>query len=93
VKSPYTPPKHARTKALELAAELRPSLSGEHAEWRTAVLVSLLRALVVDILQLTGLSRQAARAGLPRDEARLIPEDDPCPRTGRRRSGRDVRQP
>ena len=78
----YTPPKHARTKALELAAELRPSLSGEHAEWRTAVLVSLLRALVVDILQLTGLSRQAARAGLPLDEARLIPEDDPLPEDG-----------
>ncbi len=77
----FVPPKHARVRARELAAGLRP---GADDDWRSAALVSLLRAYVVDILQLTGLSRQEARAALPGaghtdpdDDLEPLPSDEP----------------
>ncbi len=79
----FVPPKHARAKAIELAADLRPITAGDDGlGWRTAVLISLLRAVVVDLLQLSGLSRQEARAYLPTDDPDTTPEDDPLPEDG-----------
>lgn len=58
-------PTAARDAAVGLAATLEPAeLAPDSAEWRTATLVSLLRAVVVDLLELTGLSMAQARATL-----------------------------
>lgn len=60
----FVAPKRARTKALALASGLDPG-TVEADTWRPVVMVSLLRAILVDILQLTGMSREQARLALP----------------------------
>lgn len=58
-------PDRAREEALATAARLEPdSLEGAPG-WRNNALVSLLRAVTVDLLQLSGLSVPQARAALP----------------------------
>ena len=56
-------PAEPRTEALELAGRLEPGATVD--DWRTSALVSLLRAVAVDLLQLSGLSVPQARAALP----------------------------
>lgn len=59
-----TRPVHARERATALAAACAPA--GHLGEnWRPAVLVSLMRSVTIDLLQLTGLSRAQARLVLP----------------------------
>lgn len=70
-------PTAARNEAVALASSLGPAdiaLDTEH--WRTAALTSLLRAVVVDLLELTGLSMAQARAVLA-DTGDYQPETDP----------------
>ncbi|MFT4109295.1 MAG: FUSC family protein [Propionicimonas sp.] len=57
-------PTEARRRAANLAAECAPS-AVMHSTWRSVALVSVMRSVTVDLLQLTGLSREAARAELP----------------------------
>ena len=57
-------PEEARTEAVELAGRLEPGAAAAE-DWRTSALVSLLRAVTVDLLQLSGLSVPQARAALP----------------------------
>ncbi len=58
-------PTDARNEAVALAATLKPAeLAPDSADWRIATLTSLLRAVVVDLLELTGLSMAQARATL-----------------------------
>ncbi|MDR1449626.1 MAG: FUSC family protein, partial [Propionibacteriaceae bacterium] len=72
----FTKPDYARRRAIELARDLDPGdLEGE--SWRSLVMVSLLRSTVMDILQMTGLSRVDAWSVLP-DTANL-PSDGVCP--------------
>ncbi|QGF23186.1 FUSC family protein [Raineyella fluvialis] len=65
-------PIRARETALMMAARLSPDDIDTSTGWRTTALVSLLRAVAVDLLQLTGLSLPQARAALP-DIGRLDP--------------------
>lgn len=61
----WNKPMLARAEARHLAAELKPhAVARSKSDWRTTALVSLLRAVVVDLLQLTGLSLAQARAEL-----------------------------
>lgn len=58
-------PTSARDEAISLAGELRPtSFASNEEDWRSSTLVALVRALVVDLLELTGLSMAQARAML-----------------------------
>lgn len=58
-------PTAARDDAVRLASSLGPSeIVTDADDWRSATLVSLLRAVVVDLLELTGLSMAQARAAL-----------------------------
>lgn len=58
-------PTSARDEAITLAGELRPmSFASHEKDWRSSTLVALVRALVVDLLELTGLSMAQARAVL-----------------------------
>lgn len=58
-------PTAARDATAALAAELGPAdVIVADADWRSATLMSLLRAVVVDMLELTGLSLAQARAVL-----------------------------
>lgn len=76
-------PERARTAALELAGRLDPALVAGRDDWRGDALASMLRAIVVDLLQLTGLSVPQARAALPdigaldvrSDEAEALPHE------------------
>lgn len=69
-------PTRARDAAAGLAAELGPStVIGDADDWRGATLMSLLRAVVVDMLELTGLSLAQARAVLA-DTGDFDPEVD-----------------
>lgn len=69
-------PTQARDAAVAMAATLAPTaLAPDSAEWRTATLVSLLRAVLVDLLELTGLSMAQARATLA-DTGHFDPDDD-----------------
>lgn len=63
----WNKPVLARTEASLVAKELAPLEVGDQDDWRTAALVSLLRAVVVDLLQLTGLSHDQARTALTSD--------------------------
>ena len=54
----------ARQEAIAVASQLAPLKVATGEEWRTTALVSLLRAVVVDLLQLTGLSLEQARTSL-----------------------------
>lgn len=60
----WNKPVRARREALDLAHQLAPLEVARSNDWRTTSLVSLLRAVVVDLLQLTGLSLHQARAAL-----------------------------
>lgn len=56
-------PDEARAVLLDLASHIAPAdLAGK--DWRPAALASVLRALVIDLLQITGLSREAAHDAL-----------------------------
>lgn len=57
-------PTWAREILIEVAGDTNPA-EIDTQDWRPLALMSLLRALVVDLLQLTGLSRADARALLP----------------------------
>ena len=70
-------PTKARNAAVAIAGELAPEEVGHNDDWRSATLTSLLRAIVVDTLQLTGLSNAQARstlAGNDPDEPEGLPE-------------------
>lgn len=60
----WNKPVLAREEAAQIATELVPLEIAAHDDWRTTALVSLLRAVVVDLLQLTGLSMDQSRAWL-----------------------------
>jgi len=62
--SAWKRPTRARDAAAALAASLAPLEIATHQDWRMHTLTSLLRAVVVDLLQLTGLSMAQARAVL-----------------------------
>lgn len=69
-------PTAARDEAVQLAGSLRPAEIGSASDdWRSATLVSLLRAVVVDMLELTGLSMAQARAALA-DVGQYQPDDE-----------------
>lgn len=68
-------PDQARDAAIELAAALGPAdVLSDPEDWRSATLMSLLRAVVVDLLQLTGLSLAQARSALA-DTGDFDPEE------------------
>jgi uncharacterized membrane protein YgaE (UPF0421/DUF939 family) len=53
-------PARARARATNLAADCSPA-AVMHSTWRSVALVSVMRSVAVDLLQLTGLSRTGAR--------------------------------
>lgn len=57
-------PTDARDDAVALAAHLGPDEVADAGNWRSTVLVSITRALLVDLMQLTGLSLAQARGAL-----------------------------
>lgn len=57
-------PVEAREAAVELATQLSPQRLVPESDWRSLTLASLLRAAVVDVLELTGLSMMQARSVL-----------------------------
>lgn len=57
-------PLRARAILLEVAEKAEPAAVAED-DWRHVALMSVVRALTVDLLQLTGMSRDDARRGLP----------------------------
>jgi len=57
-------PSQARTKAKDLAADCAPEVA-HPADWRHTALLSIMRSMAIDLLQLTGLSRDQARYYLP----------------------------
>lgn len=71
-------PTSARDQAMRLASTLGPSTLVEDPEdWRSAAMTSMLRAVLVDMLELTGLSMAQARAVLA-DTGDFKPdEEDP----------------
>ena len=62
--SAFHKPVLARNEAEAVARDLAPLEVADADDWRATALVSLLRAVVVDLLQLTGLSIDQARAAL-----------------------------
>jgi len=57
-------PTQARDRAIELATDCAPQTA--HAmDWRQSALLSVMRSVAIDLLQLTGLSRVQARSHLP----------------------------
>ncbi|MFT3861044.1 FUSC family protein [Micropruina sp.] len=60
----WYPPWQARTRAKDLAADCAPELSLP-SDWRHSALLSVMRSIAIDLLQLTGLSRDQARGYLP----------------------------
>ncbi len=71
-------PVRAREVLTEVAAHSSPR-EVESADWRPAALRSLVRALVVDLLQLTGLSRADATARLNDTQGAPFGLEDPGP--------------
>lgn len=70
-------PTEARDQAVQLASTLGPStFVHDPDDWRSAALVSMLRAVAVDMLELTGLSMVQARAVLA-DIGDYQPDEDP----------------
>lgn len=67
-------PRLAREEARDIARQLAPLEVAQDDDWRTTALVSLLRSVVVDLLQLTGLSRAQARLELV-DTEHLAPAE------------------
>lgn len=71
----WNQPIRARQALLDVAGRATPSqVAGD--DWRPVALMSLLRALVVDLLQLTGMSRDAARSALTDTWGRPFGERD-----------------
>ena len=70
-------PEHAREALLAIAHRASPVRLGPD-EWRDIALMSVVRALIVDLLQITGLSRAEARDALAETTDRPYgePEDD-----------------
>lgn len=60
----WAKPTLTRNKALDLAQRLSPADLADPDDWRSMTLLSLLRAITVDLLQLTGLSMVQARSTL-----------------------------
>ncbi|WP_040161163.1 FUSC family protein [Nigerium massiliense] len=60
----WRPPEEAREILRATTRRAKPAVVGDE-DWRPSSLMSLVRALLVDLLQLTGLSKQEARAELP----------------------------
>lgn len=71
-------PGRARELLTEVAADSSPR-EVESEDWRPAALRSLVRALVVDLLQLTGLSRVAATERLNDTQGAPFGRDEPGP--------------
>ncbi len=59
----WTRPDQAREELTRIAGRIAPAELSEE-DWRPAVLASLLRALLMDLLQVTGLSREQAHDAL-----------------------------
>lgn len=68
-------PVFARESLLKVAALATPS-EVEGSDWRPVALMSLVRSLVVDLLQLTGLSREQARDRLTDTHGRVHREPE-----------------
>jgi uncharacterized membrane protein YgaE (UPF0421/DUF939 family) len=64
------PPEHARATLVRVSQDLVPVLHAREG-WRKQTLVSLLRSLVVDSLQMTGMSRRQAMGQLPEGDSTL----------------------
>jgi hypothetical protein len=60
------PPEHARGQLVAVAGELSPDRYAEQG-WRQQTLVSLLRSLAVDALQISGMSQSQANGQLADD--------------------------
>ena len=67
-------PDHARTQAAELAGRCGPDEFAEEG-WRAFAVVSIMRSVAIDVLQLSGLSRGEARQLLP-DTGADDPEEE-----------------
>ncbi|MFT4218244.1 MAG: FUSC family protein [Micropruina sp.] len=63
----WNTPQRARKLAIELAAKCAPGAAGI-TDWRRDVLLSVMRSVAIDLLQMTGLSRIEARVHLPDTE-------------------------
>ncbi len=63
-------PKRARVLAIELAGKCAPGVANI-TDWRRNVLLSVMRSVAIDMLQLTGLSRIQSREYLPDAEGDL----------------------
>lgn len=70
----WQPPEHARKTLLGVARRASPG-GLDIDEWRDIALMSVVRALIVDLLQISGLSRADARAALA--DATDRPFEDP----------------
>ena len=70
----WHPPWRARTSAKDLAADCGPDPS-TLADWRHTALLTVMRSMAIDLLQLTGLSRQQARQYLPGTADRVVDEE------------------
>ncbi|MFT3832593.1 MAG: FUSC family protein [Micropruina sp.] len=60
----WNPPHRARRLAIELAGRCAPG-EASVTDWRRNVMLSVMRSMAIDLLQLTGLSRLQARGYLP----------------------------
>ena len=60
----WNTPQRARQLAIELAEQCAPGVANV-TDWRRTVLLSVMRSVAIDLLQLTGLSREQARIHLP----------------------------
>ena len=60
----WRPPAHARELAITLADACAPE-TAHVMDWRRSALLSIMRSVAIDLLQLTGLSREQARYYLP----------------------------
>lgn len=72
-------PTRAQELLKDVARRSDPTLMTHREGWRPVALMSLQRALVVDLLQMTGLSRAQARALLPESQGRPFAVDAPIP--------------
>ena len=60
----WQPPREARDLAITFADACEPE-AAHTMDWRRSALLSVMRSIAIDLLQLTGLSRQSARYYLP----------------------------
>lgn len=71
----WQPPFRARASAKDVAADCAPDRVHED-NWRVGALLSVMRSVAIDLLQLTGLSRAQARLYLPGTGTELRTYDD-----------------